>query len=83
MLHSKDAMEEAFHHHVPAEMGGLDDRTLAMLTGALNLHKTTVDEIMTPLSDLYSLFMNTQLTKEVRKSILKSGFNRIPIMFSE
>jgi hypothetical protein len=48
MLHSKKAIEEAFHHdghhdddHEVDAPGpkGLDERTLGMLTSALNLHK--------------------------------------------
>jgi CBS domain containing-hemolysin-like protein len=32
---------------------------------------------------MYSLYLDTKLTKETRKSILESGFSRIPICYSE
>lgn len=59
-------MDEAFHHHAPPEMTGLDAKTLEMLTGALTLHKTTVAEILTPTADLFTVNMQTVLTKDVR-----------------
>lgn len=92
MLHSKKAIEEAFHHdgHHDDDHGevtpgpkGLDERTLGMLTSALNLHKQTVGNIVTHPADLFTVYMDTVLNKETRKNILKSGFSRIPVYLSE
>ena len=38
---------------------------------------------MTPSTQMYCLYLDTQLTKETRKSILDSGFSRVPICYSE
>ena len=84
MLHSKKSIEEAFHHddHHDDDHGdetpgpkGLDERTLNMLTSALNLHKQTVGNIVTHPADLFTVYMDTVLNKETRKNILKSGFS--------
>lgn len=88
MLHSKKAIEEAFHHdddHGDDTPGpkGLDERTLGMLTSALNLHKQTVGDIVTHPADLFTVCMDTVLNLETRKNILKSGFSRIPVYLSE
>lgn len=92
MLHSKRAIEEAFHHDghngedsdgETAGPKGLDERTLTMLTNALNLHKFTVEKIVTHPADLFTVYMDTVLNKEMRKSILKSGYSRIPVYLSE
>ncbi len=38
---------------------------------------------MTPTTQMYCLYLDTKLTKETRKSILDSGFSRVPICYSE
>ena len=37
LLHSEKALDDAFHHHKPAEMPGLDNNAINMLTSALYL----------------------------------------------
>ena len=54
-----------------------------MLTGALYLQRTQVNEVMTPAKQMYCLYLDSKLTKETRKNILDSGFSRVPICYSE
>ena len=83
MLHSEKALDEAYHHNKPEEMKGLNSNSLNMLTSALTLHKIAVSAIMTPSTQMYCLYLDSKLNKETRKSILDSGFSRIPICYSE
>ena len=62
MLHSKEAMEEAFHHHGPENMTGLDNQTQNMLQGALTMHKVNVESVMTNIEKVDFLYLSSTLT---------------------
>jgi CBS domain containing-hemolysin-like protein len=83
MLHSEQALEEAYHHHKPDEIKGLTQNSINMLTSALSLHKIPVSAVMTPSTSMYCLYLDSKLDKETRKNILDSGFSRVPICYSE
>ena len=62
-----------------AEQQGLHQYEVSILTGILSLSRTKVGDCMIPLSRVYALEASLQPTPELLKTILASGFSRIPI----
>jgi metal transporter CNNM len=54
-----------------------------IITGALELSKKTVLDVMTKLDDVYMLEYNSVLDFETMSTILKTGYTRIPIYEKE
>ena len=56
---------------------------LQIISGALELSKKTVCDIMTKLDDVYMIEFNTILDFETMSGILKTGYTRIPVYEKE
>ncbi|CAG9574947.1 unnamed protein product [Danaus chrysippus] len=57
----------------------LDKEEVNIISGALDLRKKTVKDVMTKLKDCYMLPINSVLDFETMTEIVKSGYSRIPV----
>ncbi|XP_045782034.1 unextended protein-like isoform X2 [Maniola jurtina] len=57
----------------------LDKEEVQIISGALDLHKKTVRDVMTKLKDCYMLPIDSILDFETMTEIVKSGYSRIPV----
>uniref|UniRef100_S4PUL6 Unextended n=3 Tax=Pararge aegeria TaxID=116150 RepID=S4PUL6_9NEOP len=57
----------------------LDKEEVNIISGALDLHKKTVRDVMTKLKDCYMLPIDSVLDFETMTEIVKSGYSRIPV----
>mmetsp|Transcript_25522 Transcript_25522/g.44494 ORF Transcript_25522/g.44494 Transcript_25522/m.44494 type:complete len:431 (-) Transcript_25522:9513-10805(-) len=62
---------------------GLRPGQLKMIHGAIDLKETRVIEHLIPMAKVYSLSTRTILNKEQLKSIVKSGYSRVPVFENE
>ncbi|CAD7930979.1 unnamed protein product [Amoebophrya sp. A25] len=58
---------------------GLVQDEIRMMTGAMELSKKTVMDVMVPLSDVYMLCQSTELNMETMATIVGKGHSRLPI----
>lgn len=61
------------------EYNDLEKDEVNIISGALELRKKTVGEVMTKIEDVYMLSYDTILDFETVSEIMKSGFSRIPV----
>ncbi|KAK4293929.1 hypothetical protein Pmani_033418 [Petrolisthes manimaculis] len=54
-----------------------------IICGALELHKKTVDEVMTKLDDVYMLSVETILDFNTINEIMQQGYSRVPVYEGE
>ncbi|KAL0853107.1 hypothetical protein ABMA27_012875 [Loxostege sticticalis] len=64
---------------VTNHVNDLDKEEVNIISGALDLRKKTVKDIMTKLKDCFMLPMNSVLDFETMSEIVKSGYSRIPV----
>ncbi|XP_023944914.2 unextended protein [Bicyclus anynana] len=57
----------------------LEKEEVNIISGALDLHKKTVKDVMTKLKDCYMLPIDSVLDFETMTEIVKSGYSRIPV----
>ena len=57
----------------------LEKDEVDIMTGALEFKKKTVSDVMTKISDVFCLEVNTFLNFKTIKQIYESGFSRIPV----
>ncbi|XP_069363767.1 unextended protein-like isoform X2 [Maniola hyperantus] len=57
----------------------LDKEEVQIISGALDLHKKTVKDVMTKLKDCYMLPIDSILDFDTMTEIVKSGYSRIPV----
>lgn len=67
-----DAVSEGEAH------GAVDEEQKEMIRSVIELHETTVSEIMTPRTDIIALSVDAS-PDEVRATIVKAGHSRIPV----
>lgn len=67
-----DAVSEGEAH------GAVDEEQKEMIRSVIELHETTVSEIMTPRTDMIALSVDASST-EVRETIVRAGHSRIPV----
>lgn len=60
-------------------MNDLDKDEVNIISGALELRKKTVKDVMTPIEDAYMLSMDAILDFNTVTDIMRSGFSRIPV----
>jgi metal transporter CNNM len=58
---------------------GIAKQELRIMTGALELHRLKVKDIMLPLDEVYMLSTDTKLDSETLSSILQAGHSRVPV----
>ncbi|GMI42670.1 hypothetical protein TrCOL_g2899 [Triparma columacea] len=76
-IHSKAEMKRLLEIHVRA--GGLDEEEGKTMAGALQYQDKVVEEVMTPLEDVFMVSIDDKLTFDLVAEIFKSGFSRIPV----
>ena len=54
-----------------------------MMTGAMNIGEVPIQEIFTPISKVTKFYLDTNFNSETIKEILKLGFSRIPVAYSQ
>ncbi|XP_048003920.1 unextended protein-like [Leguminivora glycinivorella] len=64
---------------VTTEMNDLDKDEVNIISGALELRKKTVSDVMTKLEDVFMLPITSVLDFETMSEIVKSGYSRIPV----
>ncbi|XP_059056373.1 unextended protein-like [Achroia grisella] len=64
---------------VTNHVNDLDKEEVNIISGALDLRKKTVRDVMTKLSDCFMLPINSVLDFETMTDIVKSGYSRIPV----
>ncbi|CAH0553932.1 unnamed protein product [Brassicogethes aeneus] len=57
----------------------LDKEEINIISGALELRKKTVSEVMTKIEDVFMLDYETTLNFETVSEIMKSGYSRVPV----
>lgn len=65
------------------DVNDLDKDEVNIISGALELRKKTVAEVMTHLEDAFMLSIDAVLDFETVSEIMKSGFSRIPVYEGE
>ncbi|GBP32700.1 Metal transporter CNNM2 [Eumeta japonica] len=64
---------------VTTGVNDLDKDEVNIISGALELRKKTVCDVMTKLEDVFMLPINSILDFETMSEIIKSGYSRIPV----
>ncbi|CAG9789813.1 unnamed protein product [Diatraea saccharalis] len=64
---------------VTTDVNDLDKDEVNIISGALELRKKTVSDVMTKLEDVYMLPITSVLDFETMSEIVKSGYSRIPV----
>ncbi|CAH1783100.1 unnamed protein product [Owenia fusiformis] len=64
---------------VTQEYNDLQKDELNIITGALELSKKTVKDVMTRIEDVYSLQISAVLDFDTMSNIMKKGYTRIPV----
>ncbi|KAM3955297.1 unextended protein [Aphomia sociella] len=64
---------------VTNHVNDLDKEEVNIISGALDLRKKTVKDVMTKLKDCFMLPINSVLDFETMTEIVKSGYSRIPV----
>ena len=79
-IHSKSEMKKLLEIHI--DRGGFDPEAGKAMTGALQYQDMLVNQVMTPIDDVFCLDTKQKLSFEVIAEIFKSGFSRIPVYVS-
>eukprot|EP01063_Lacrimia_lanifica_P007568 TRINITY_DN1484_c0_g1_i2.p1 TRINITY_DN1484_c0_g1~~TRINITY_DN1484_c0_g1_i2.p1 ORF type:complete len:603 (+),score=253.12 TRINITY_DN1484_c0_g1_i2:55-1863(+) len=74
----KDELKNLLWQHLHEDK--LDKREFKIISRALDLQKTEVDEIMTPEDKIYKLNLLDHLTSDKLAEIWQSGHSRIPVV---
>ncbi|CAG4956463.1 unnamed protein product [Parnassius apollo] len=64
---------------VTTDINDLDKDEVNIISGALELRKKTVSDVMTKLEDAFMLPITSVLDFETMSEIIKSGYSRIPV----
>ncbi|XP_059056452.1 unextended protein-like [Achroia grisella] len=64
---------------VTTDVNDLDKDEVNIISGALELRKKTVSDVMTKLEDVFMLPITSILDFETMSEIIKSGYSRIPV----
>ncbi|KAL4714243.1 hypothetical protein ACJJTC_009595 [Scirpophaga incertulas] len=64
---------------VTTDVNDLDKDEVNIISGALELRKKTVADVMTKLEDVFMLPISSVLDFETMSEIIKSGYSRIPV----
>lgn len=67
------------YFQVTKDVNDLDRDEVNIISGALELRKKTVKEVMTPIEDAFMLSMDAILDFNTVTDIMRSGFSRIPV----
>jgi len=76
-VYNREKLQELVR--VTKDFSALDDDEVAIISGALNLTKKTVLDIMTQIEDVFMLDYDDTLSFETMSDIMKKGYTRIPV----
>lgn len=76
---NREQMRKLFDMHAVEKYGNLNHDEVTILKGALNLTKTSVREIMTPIDQVFMLDIDARMDFKSMRRILSKGHSRIPI----
>ncbi|GAA94899.1 hypothetical protein E5Q_01554 [Mixia osmundae IAM 14324] len=65
------------HRHLGSD--NLDEDEVTIISSVLELSEKTVEEIMTPIDDVFSLAADQILDETTVKEILDAGYSRVPV----
>jgi metal transporter CNNM len=70
-----------FHGNEAGKGGDLTTDETSIITGALELTEKTAKDAMTPISNAFSLELDTPLNLETLNTIMSVGHSRVPVYF--
>lgn len=80
VVYRSDELRELINIHAWGEGGGdLDEDTVKVTRGALDLGQKTARDVMTPMEEVFMLPIDARLDYETLDRILRSGHSRIPV----
>ena len=78
-LYSHDDFEDMILEHAEHEMSDIDHDEGQIVAGALRFSKKTVNDIMTPIGDAFTIEYDDELDSSLLSLIKRKGHSRIPI----
>lgn len=82
-LQSRHELGLMLSEHLLADESELDEDEVGIMRGALQLSEKRVRDIMTPLSEVYSLTLHDVIDDKRIDVIKETGFSRIPVFNEE
>lgn len=81
IIYRRAELRELIKMHAASGEGGgdLDNDTITMAQGALDLGTKTVKDAMTPIDDVFMLPIDAKLDYETLGRVVRSGHSRIPV----
>ncbi|XP_015609987.1 metal transporter CNNM4 [Cephus cinctus] len=76
-VYNRERLKELVN--ITTEYNDLEKDEVNIISGALELRKKTVADVMTRIEDVYMLDYNAILDFETVSEIMKSGFSRVPV----
>ncbi|KAJ9545873.1 hypothetical protein OSB04_025580 [Centaurea solstitialis] len=67
------------HGNKAGKGGELTNDEITIIGGALDLAQKTVKDAMTPISEIFSLELNSKLNEETMSLLLSKGHSRVPV----
>lgn len=80
-MHGQDELNKK--KHLPVGVAELNQMMIRQMKDAMVSAETPVLKMMTPISKVELLFLDTQINVETIKLIVDLGFSRIPVAFSK
>ncbi|XP_014294043.1 unextended protein isoform X1 [Halyomorpha halys] len=80
-MYTKEKFKELLK--LTSEYSHVKNDEIAIISGALEMNTKKVEDVMTPLEDVYMLPITSYLDFETVAGIMKSGYSRIPIYEGE
>nr|XP_032526212.1 metal transporter CNNM4-like isoform X1 [Danaus plexippus plexippus] len=78
-VYNRERLKELVKLQVTTDVNDLDKDEVNIISGALELRKKKVSDVMTKLEDVFMLPITSVLDFETMSEIVKSGFSRIPV----
>ncbi|CAL0313973.1 unnamed protein product [Lupinus luteus] len=72
-----------FHGNEAGKGGELTHDETTIIAGALELGSKTASDAMTPISETFSIDINSKLDRELMNEILENGHSRIPVYYEQ
>ncbi|OIV93157.1 hypothetical protein TanjilG_20819 [Lupinus angustifolius] len=72
-----------FHGNEAGKGGELTHDETTIIAGALELSAKTASDVMTPISETFSVDINSKLDRELMTEILENGHSRIPVYYEQ
>ncbi|KAI9595679.1 hypothetical protein BDF19DRAFT_413563 [Syncephalis fuscata] len=83
MVYHRPELKELVTYYGDPEHGDLSSEEVKIIRGTLDLQLKTAGDIMTPLSQVFSIDIDAVLDEELLELIAKEGYSRIPVYQNE